>query len=331
MISTPIIAEEYRGGTLENVYQGLICVLNEKKEILYEYGDVKQSVFYRSAMKPLQAIPLFTTDIMEKYDLTTEEAALFTASQRGESYHQEALERLMNKLQLSEDMLVCQQSYPLNEQPKISYIREHLPKRKLLHNCSGKHLGFLAYSREKNYDLSNYEWLGHPLQQEVLNYVADLSETPKKEIKTAIDGCGVPVHSVPLKNMAISFLKFIQPSMIHDSRVATAVKRIGEVMNKHPRIVASHNFICTALLEDENIIAKGGAQGVYCLALKREKISISLKVLTGSELIWPLLVAKLLQKLNYHNKETIDRLLNIRSNEIFNDNGKVVGETKIRL
>ncbi|MDY0393856.1 asparaginase [Virgibacillus halophilus] len=37
-------------------------------------------------------------------------------------------------------------------------------KRKLLHNCAGKHLGFLAYAREKGYDMGSYDAPDHPLQ-----------------------------------------------------------------------------------------------------------------------------------------------------------------------
>lgn len=327
----PIIAEEYRNGNLENTHQGIICVLNSSKEVVYKKGNIDQPVFYRSAMKPLQAIPVFSTNIMDKYHLKSQEAALFTASQRGENYHQEALESLLSKLQLSEDMLVCSQCYPLNTAPKQQYIWDHKPKRKLLHNCSGKHLGFLAYAREKEYELDSYQELDHPLQQEILGHVADLAEMRLHDIHTGVDGCGVPVHSVPLKNMAVSYLKFAAPELIEDKQTASAVMKIGQVMNEHPNLIASHNFICTALLKDENIIAKGGAQGVYCLALRKEKISIALKVLSGSELVWPLLVAELLKELNYSNTATIDRLLDIRSTTIENDNGRVVGETKILL
>ncbi|MYL59504.1 asparaginase, partial [Virgibacillus halodenitrificans] len=130
---------------------------------------------------------------------------------------------------------------------------------------------------------------------------------------------------------ALSFLKFVKPELIENKQTAEAVRKVGDVMNAHPEIVASHDFICTALLEDPNIIAKGGAQGVYCLSLRNEKISIALKVLSGSELVWPVLVAELLKKINYSNEETIERLLNIRSMEIMNDNGKLVGETKVIL
>src|SRR5699024_12032016 len=87
------------------------------------------------------------------------------------------------------------------------------------------------------------------------------------------------------KNMALSYLKFVVPEWIQDEGKREAVKQIGKVMNASPEIVASHDFICSVLLKDPNIIAKGGAQGVYCLALRREKISIALKVLSGTELL----------------------------------------------
>ncbi len=327
----PIVVEEVRGGSVENIHHGIICVINEEKNVIYEKGNIESHVFYRSAMKPIQAIPVFMTDIIEKYQLTPEEAALFTASQRGESYHQEALESLADKLGISEELLVCGASYPLNEEPKNQYLWDHKPKRKLLHNCAGKHLGFLAYAKEKGYEINNYYDPQHPLQQDILKLIINLSETPEDNINKGVDGCGAPVYGVPLKNMAISYLKFVATELIKDSQTEQAVIQIGQVMNMHPEIVASHNFICTALLEDSNIIAKGGAQGVYCLALKEERISIALKVLSGSELVWPVLVARLLEKINYSNKETIARLLTVRSNTILNDSGNQIGETRVIL
>lgn len=327
----PVIAEDYRAGKLENQHQGLICVVNENKEVIYEKGDMNQHVYYRSAMKPIQAIPVFTTNVIDKYGLSLEEAALFTASQRGEKYHEEALISLRQKIGIDEELLVCHASYPLNDEPKEQYLWDHKQKRKLLHNCAGKHLGFLAYCKEKGYELETYAQPDHPLQQEILHHVSELSETPIDHIHQAIDGCGVPVYGVPLKNMALSYLKYVVPEYVKTVETRDAMDQIVHVMNAHPEIVASHDFICTALLQDSNIVAKGGAQGVYCLSLKKEKISIALKVLSGTELLWPLLVAEILKKLNYENEETIQRLLDIRSKDIFNDNGKVIGETKILL
>lgn len=326
-----VIAEEYRGDTLENSHDGLICIVDENKNVIYEKGNINQLVYYRSAMKPIQAIPVFTSDVIKKYGITLEEAALFTASQRGEDYHEQALIRVSEKLGLRDKDLLCGKSYPLNEEPKLNYLLAHKPKRELMHNCAGKHLGFLAYAREKHYDLTRYTDQNHPLQEEILDHVAHLSEMPQEEIHKGMDGCGAPIYAVPLKNMAISFLKFSAPELIDDQSTRAAVTEIGNVMNAYPNIVASHNFICSALLKDPNIIAKGGAEGVYCLSLKKEKISIALKVLSGTELLWPLIVAEILKKLNYDNKDTINRLLRLKSGKIVSDKGQEVGHIKIHL
>lgn len=327
----PVIVEEYRGTTLENVHHGLVCIVNERKEVIYEKGNSETAVYYRSAMKPIQAIPLFKTNIIEKYRLTEEEAALFCASQRGELAHERSLESLLKKLELAEEQLICGKSYPLNEEAKEAYIKANKGKRKLLHNCAGKHIGFLAYAKEYGLDMTHYDGLEHPLQKAIYQSLMMMSEADSSEIQRGFDGCGAPVYSIPLQNIAISYLKFAMPELIKDEATKEAVVKIGQVMQAHPTMIASPNFICTILLEDDNIIAKGGAQGVYCLALKKEKISIALKVLSGSELVWPILVAEILAYLEYDNVETIAKLKKLRSNNILNDNGQVIGSTKVIL
>ncbi|SFL69013.1 asparaginase [Gracilibacillus orientalis] len=327
----PVIAKEFRNGNVENIHQGVICVLDKNKKVVFKKGDITQPFYYRSAMKPIQAIPVFSSNIINKYQLTGEETALFTASQRGEDYHEKALSSLAEKLGIEEKRLVCNESYPLNAAPKEKYIASHKSRRKLLHNCAGKHLGFLANAKEKDLSVDNYHEMSHPLQQDVLDYVSILSETPKDRIITGLDGCGVPVHAVPLQNMAISYLKFADILLINNASLRVTVNQITQVMNNFPNIVASHQFICSTLLEDRNIIAKGGAQGVYCLALRKEKISIAIKVLSGTEHLWPLLVAKILEKFQYQNKATIDRLYALKDINISNDSGKIAGHTEIYL
>ena len=96
-------------------------------------------------------------------------------------------------------------------------------------------------------------------------------------------------------------------------------------MNENPDIISGTNAICTSLLMDDNIVAKGGAQGVYCFGLKEEKLGFSLKVMDGSEEQWPLIVASILEQIEYKNKDTIQRLYNLSQKEIYNDNNKLVG------
>ncbi|MFC3419973.1 asparaginase [Salinicoccus hispanicus] len=325
------IAIDYRNGLQENVHTGSICIIDENHELIYSAGDIHTPLFYRSAMKPIQAVPVFKTDIIEKYNLTNQEAALFIASQRGESYHETSLNSVRVKMMVDENELVCAKSYPLNESPKVRYIKEGKEKRKLMHNCAGKHLGFMGFAKMKGIPSDGYESMDHPIQQEILHSLSELAEVKEEDIISGVDGCGVPVHAVPLQNMAISYMKFADPEKIESNELRNSVEKIVRLMSASPEIIASENFICTVLLEDDNIVAKGGAEGVYCLALKREKISIALKVLSGSERVWPILVAKLLEKINYSNEETISSLKSLDSQYIRNDFGEIVGETKINI
>lgn len=320
------LIEETRSGLVENVHEGVICGINDHLETIYEVGDADQYVFYRSAAKPIQAIPAFMAHIKEKYHLTDEEATLFTASQRGEMYHIEALHTLLEKTKVQEDDLYCAASLALNAEPRDQMIREHQKKRKLYHNCAGKHLGFLAVCQEMGYPIENYWHIDHPLQQQILSILAELGEITVNDVKVGMDGCGVPVFAIPLRNMAITYLKLACPDLIKDTAVREAVIQMTRLMNENPNIVASEHFVCSVLLRDANIMAKGGAQGVYCFGLKKERIAFSLKVLSGSEDVWPNILASILEQIGYENKQTISELKSLRANIIKNDAGIEVGK-----
>lgn len=322
------LVEEYRGGVLENVHFGVVCGVDEQGRVIYSAGNEEHVAFLRSAAKPFQAIPVAKQKIDEKFGLTSREAALFTASHRGEIYHMEGLESILKKTGITEEELLTCPTYPLNDEPKFACLSQGVAKRRLFHNCSGKHLGFIALSKELGYSTDDYYQNEHPAQQEALEAFSYLAEYPKEQIQIGVDGCGFPVFALPLKNLAISYLKLACPDLIEDADTRAAVVKITGWMTENPDIIASHNFICTALLTDPNIVAKGGAMGVYGFGLKKERISFSLKVLDGSELVWPLVIASILEQINYDNKETIERLHALVPREIKNDNNLVVGEKR---
>ncbi|BFH64528.1 asparaginase [Paenibacillus azoreducens] len=322
------LMEEFRGGVLENVHLGVLCGVNDKGEVIHEVGSAEHVTFLRSAAKPFQAIPVMKQDIAGKYGLTDAEAAMFAASHRGEAYHIEALEAIMRKTGLSEEQLLCCPTYPLNDEPKFACMREGKAPRRLYHNCSGKHLGIIATAREMGYDTETYWQPSHPIQQEILHTLADMAEYPVEQIRIGVDGCGFPIFALPLQNIAKAYLKLACPDLIADVETREAVKRMTAYMHAAPDSIASHQFICSELLRDSNIVAKGGAKGVYCFSLIRERVAFALKVIDGSETPWPIIVASILEQIGYGNKETIDRLYSVVSKEIQNDNHIVVGERK---
>ena len=52
------IAASFRGGHPENLHHGSFAVVHADGQLLATSGDVDTPVFTRSALKPLQAIPL---------------------------------------------------------------------------------------------------------------------------------------------------------------------------------------------------------------------------------------------------------------------------------
>ena len=99
-------------------------------------------------------------------------------------------------------------------------------------------------------------------------------------------------------------------------------------MNAHPEMIAGTKSVCSALLQDDNIVAKGGAMGVYCFGLKKERLGFVLKIEDGSTDEWTLIIGSILEQIGYKNKTTLERLKTLFPNEIKNDNGYIVGSKK---
>lgn len=322
------LVEEYRGGLLENVHYGAVSVVDETGKVLYHAGDPEHVTFLRSAAKPFQAIPVMKRRIDEIYGLSGEEAALFAASHRGEAFHIDALESILRKTNIREDELHCCPNYPLNEDAKAQRLRGNEEKRRIFHNCSGKHAGLIALSKHMGWDPETYYRPEHPVQQEIVDAIAYFADVPKERIGMGIDGCGLPIFAMPLKSIALSYLKLACPDLIQDKETRHAAERIAKLMNENPNMIADTKFVCSTLLKDPNLTAKGGAKGVYGIGLRKERIGISLKVSDGSEQVWPSIIASILESLGYSNQNTIDSLYELVPNQIINDNGLVVGERK---
>ncbi|WP_098746491.1 asparaginase [Paenibacillus sp. EZ-K15] len=322
------LVEEYRGNVLENIHYGAISVVDESGKVVYAAGDPHHMTFLRSAAKPFQAIPVMKRRIDEVYGLTGEETALFAASHRGERFHIDALESILKKTGIQEETLHCCATYPLNEDAKAQRHRDHEDKRRIFHNCSGKHSGLIALCKHMGWDESTYYKPEHPVQQEIIETLAYFAEVPVSSIPQGIDGCGLPIFALPLDRIGYAFLKLACPDLIKDAETADAAARMAKLMNEYPDIIADTKFVCSALLRDHNLAAKGGAKGVYGIGLRKERLAISLKVSDGSEQVWPCIIASILERLGYSDQATIDRLYALVPNEIFNDGGTLVGKRR---
>ncbi|NOU98870.1 asparaginase [Paenibacillus sp. LMG 31457] len=323
-----ILVEEYRGKVLECTHAGHICGVDDTGSIRYAAGNPLHMTYLRSAAKPFQAIPVLQHGIEKLYGFTGKETAVIAGSHRGEPFHIAAIESMLHKSGICEESLLCASTYPLNADARDDVLRHDRPKRRVYHNCSGKHSGILALCKGGGYDIVSYCDPGHPVQRQILRTLASLSEVPEADIPIGTDGCGFPVFALPLDGLARAYLKLACSDLIVDAPIRSAVEKLTALMSEHSEMIAGTDFICSVLLRDANIVAKGGAKGVYCFGLKNERLAFALKVLDGSEEEWPLIVASILEQIDYTNRATIDDLYRISQVKISNDANRIVGYSK---
>ena len=169
------------------------------------YGD-DFHCFFRSSLKPIQAIPL-----LEGYDdLGDDELAIASASHQAEPAQLEAVRKLLARAGATVDDLE-------------NGLQEGRPDGKLGHNCSGKHAGMLAACRAHGWPLHPYRSLEHPLQQRVAALVGDAD--------VGVDGCGVPTFALPLSRMCEVFLQ--TPPRIRAAMAARPGARRRRRLRRH--------------------------------------------------------------------------------------------------
>jgi L-asparaginase II len=184
--------------------------------------------FFRSSLKPVQAIPL-----LEGYaDLGDDELAIASASHQAEPAQLEAARKLLARAGASVDDLE-------------NGLQDGRPDGKLGHNCSGKHAGMLAACRAHGWPLHPYRSIEHPLQQRVAAIVGDA--------ELGVDGCGVPTFALTLSRMCEVFLQTPQ--------------RIRTAMAARPELVGGTGSPDTELMRARpGWFAKGGAEGLFCVS-----------------------------------------------------------------
>ena len=319
---------ELRNGIMECEHQGAICAVDEHGQVKYSLGDIEAPRFLRSAGKPFQLIPSIKHGIIEHYHLNDKDIALMMSSHRGEDMHMETLDHIMHQCELTESALQCAESYPLHGRSREQWIRHGGDPSKRFHNCSGKHFGVLSWCKLEGYDLDSYMDPNHPAQQAMTAAIMEMSETKPEQAVSGTDGCGFPVYALPLKHIATAYLKLACPDLITDPDTRRAVEIIGQAMNAHPLLIGGTNRLDSILMEDSNIVAKGGFKGIFGFALREERLGFAVKIADGADEECAYVVTSLLKQINYKCKETISRLESVFSSNILNDQGLVVGESR---
>src|SRR5215470_8466286 len=83
----PILVELTRGAGLESVHRGALVLARANGEVLAAIGNVERPIFPRSAVKPLQVLPLLETGAADRYGFSNRELAIACGSHSGTPEH----------------------------------------------------------------------------------------------------------------------------------------------------------------------------------------------------------------------------------------------------
>ena len=289
--------EYVRDGLVEEFHEGLFMLSTEPYDTIPYY--------LRSCAKPLQATLLIDYGI----DLTEEELALCCGSHAGEECHIRVAKQILNRFDIDEKYLKCGVHAPLARSMQDKMFLRGEKAGAIHNNCSGKHIGFLVICKTKGWDMETYDRPEHPLQIAIKNKINNMCEVTSSYPVTT-DGCGVPILSMPLKNMLIGYKNLLQ------------YEKIINAIQKYPYIFGGENRLDTEIIEKtQGLIAKVGAGGLCIVFNVKEQIGFVVKINDCSMEARRFAVLEMINRLGWGNIEFDKTIKTLH--------GQVVGEIKV--
>jgi L-asparaginase II len=248
-----MLATSVRSGLAETYHDGVVAVCDQDGSILAWSGDVDRPFYLRSAAKPFQA----WVSQQSGAGLEPVELALACASHRGHPVQVSIVASILAGGGLTEADLACPADWPLwaPAARRLSAAGHDRPRR-IWHNCSGKHAGFLRACVARGWPVDGYLDPDHPLQRQIVAFVSEVGGFGVEPV--GVDGCGAPVLRTNARAMARMF-----------ATLATEV-RMGEVftaMHRYPALVSGNDEGDSAIATAIHAAAKGGAQGCIGVGL----------------------------------------------------------------
>ena len=277
-----VLAEVVRSGFVEGRHLGSLVVLAPDGSVEFALGAPELPVFPRSSNKPMQATAILRTGL----DLDGELLALTAASHSAETFHLDGVHAILAGAGLGVGALQTPPSWPLDDVEKEAWIRSGGHPEPILMDCSGKHAAMLASCVANGWDTATYLDQDHPVQQQVLDTLQQLSG--EQVVAVGVDGCGAPLMAVSLVGLARAF----RALLLADD--GTPERRVADAMRAHPEYVAGTRRIDTWLMRGvPGSMSKMGAEAVQAVALPDGR-ALAFKVDDGAyRAIGPVLAAVL--------------------------------------
>lgn len=322
--------EVTRGSRVESRHRAAVAVVDADRQIVFQLGDVGTPIYPRSAVKPLQALPLIETGAAERFALTDSEITLACASHSGEPGHVKVIASMLSKAGCTEDCLECGTHWPINLVAGGDLVIAGRAASAIHNNCSGQHAGFACTARALGETVQGYVSPSHPAMREATAALAGLTGEVLDEANRGVDGCSIPTYAVPLASLAGAFARFATQRGLPPARAAAA-RRIGNAIAANPYLLGGSGRFDTTVIQALGVraIVKSGAEGVICGALPELGYGFAVKCDDGSARAAQAIVAGLIRRflpLAAGQAETIDPLI---QPALHNWNGIAVGTLRL--
>ena len=252
-----------REGIVESIHHAHAVLCDDRGRIMLSAGDPEHESFIRSAFKPFQAICVTSSGTMERLNLTDRDLAIICSSHKGHIDQTRQVFNILWRADIDPSALQC--PIPDGKTSALQY------------NCSGKHAGMLAAAKQLSLPTNTYLQRNHPVQQLILNKLADLLKIPPAEFIIARDDCGAPTYLMQLRQMAVLYAQLASGESLD-------LERIVRAMTQHPDLVAGPGEFDTEVmrLTQGEIVSKSGAEGIQCLGRVREGMGLAIKIVDGA-------------------------------------------------
>jgi L-asparaginase II len=324
-LGNPVLVEVTRGKRIESTHRGAVAISDAQGNVLFSLGDIQKPIYPRSALKPIQALPLVESDAADAFGVGQAEIALACASHSGEPMHTTAVAAWLKRLGLGESDLACGVQAVRYEPVWEDMICRGEKPTRIHNNCSGKHTGFLTVARHWRVATEGYERIDHPVQQAIAKALGELTGIPLP-LPWAVDGCAAPNFAIPLSAFAHALARLASPQTLAPER-ARAARRIVDAMMASPELVAGTGRVCTALMRAGrgNVAVKTGAEAAYAAIIPGHGLGVALKIDDGGGRAAETTIAFLLARMGVVDRDAVAEIVNPA---VFNTRNERVGERR---
>ncbi|MGI9453694.1 MAG: asparaginase [Pirellulales bacterium] len=322
-----------RGQEEESFHCGRAVVATATGETVLAIGDAEARAFPRSAIKPMQAIPLVASGAAEKFSLTDVEIALACGSHAGSPLHVATAQSILEKIGSSREALECGVHWPLDSGESRALAARGEEPTVLHNNCSGKHCGFLAVGAVRGLDVAGYINASHPVMREVTSAISLVTGVQLDESQARVDGCAIPAFSLPLVSVATGFARLGTGEGLSPS-LASSVARIRTAIVQNPLMLSGAGRIDTCITAEcrGEVFVKSGAEGVMAASIPALGYGLAVKIDDGAQRAATAVMANLLlQVLQKHGIATANAIEALTGHARFplkNWNGTTVGSVE---